>query len=127
MQVIVFPLATPKFTYCSVFGDPRGTGTHMGDDICAPMGTPVLAVNNGVVSFGTDPKGGTVALLRADSGGTFYYAHLSATAGDSGRQVEPGDVIGYVGMSGNAATTLPHLHFEMWPTGAYTSAIDPMP
>lgn len=128
MQIVVFPLAVAKYTICSAFGDPRGNGTtHHGVDLCAPMGTPVLAVNNGVVRFGTDPKGGTVALLAADSGGTFYNAHLSGTEGVSGRRVEPGDIIGYVGMSGNAATTLPHLHFEAWPTGVYTTYIDPTP
>jgi len=125
MRVIVYPVVG-KTTVCSPYGDPRGTGIHHGIDLCAPMGTPVLAVDNGVVRFGSDPKGGTVALLDSDTGGTAYFAHLSATVGDNGRDVEPGDVIGRVGMTGNAATTLPHLHFELWSTtNDYMTYYDP--
>jgi|SRR5208337_741500 len=127
MQVVVYPVVG-KTTVCSPYGDPRGeVSTHHGIDLCAPMGTPVLAVDNGEVRYGTDPKGGNVALLDSDSGGTAYYAHLSRFEG-SNRSVEPGDVLGYVGMSGNAATTLPHLHFELWrATNNYLTYYDPTP
>lgn len=129
MLVTVFPVVGPV-TICSAFGDPRngGTTTHHGVDICAPMGTPVLAAAAGTVRFGQDPMGGTVALVDLDDGGTFYNAHLSATVGESGRDVAAGETIGRVGMTGNAITTLPHLHFEAWAsTNNYKSFIDPTP
>lgn len=126
MRAAVFPVVGPT-TICSAFGDPRGGGkVHHGVDICAPMSTPVLAPDDGDVRFGEDPMGGHVALVDADSGGTWYLAHLSAFAGVN-RQVSAGEVVGYVGMSGNASTTLPHTHVEAWPTGVYTTYIDPTP
>jgi len=125
VQVLVYPVVG-KTTVCSPYGDPRGEGrTHHGIDLCAPMAIPVLAVDSGEVRYGTDPMGGNVALLDSDSGGTAYYAHLSQFAG-SNRSVDPGEVLGYVGMSGNAATTVPHLHFELWQTtNDYLTYYDP--
>jgi len=125
VRAIVFPIVGPT-TVCSPFGDPRGTGSHHGIDICAPMGTPVLAPDSGDVRFGTDPKGGIVALVDGDGGGTWYLAHLQRING-ANRSVAAGDVVGFVGMTGNASTTLPHTHVEAWPTGDYTSYIDPTP
>ena len=126
MRALVFPVVGST-TICSAFGDPRGAGAvHHGVDICAPMNTPVLAPDSGSVRFGTDPKGGNVALVDGDGGGTWYLAHLSAFAGQN-RGVDAGDVIGFVGMTGNASTTLPHTHVEAWPTGVYTNYIDPTP
>ena len=125
MNIVVFPVVGPT-KYCGFYGDPREHGPHRGVDICAPMSTPVLAINDGSVSFGTDPMGGLVAVLRSSDGSAAYFAHLSAYEGRA-RRVSAGDVIGYVGMTGNAATTLPHLHIELWPTGVYTDTIDPLP
>ena len=127
MPVVVFPLAVASYTYCGFFGDPRAGGArlHQGVDLCAPTGTPVLAVDNGGVTFGTDPMGGIIAKVYADDGATYYYAHLQKTEGPSGRRVEPGEVIGYVDKTGNAALTVPHLHFEAHPGSG--AAVDPKP
>jgi murein DD-endopeptidase MepM/ murein hydrolase activator NlpD len=122
--ISVFPVAGST-TICSAFGDPRaGGGTHHGVDICAPMGAPVLAAASGSVRYGQDPMGGNVALVTLPGGQTLYNAHLSAFVGTA-RQVSAGDVIGLVGMTGNASTTLPHLHFEIWETNSYQSYINP--
>jgi murein DD-endopeptidase MepM/ murein hydrolase activator NlpD len=124
----VFPIALPTVaTVCGYFGDTRGNGTrsHQGVDLCAPIGTPLLAVDDGFVKQGTDPLGGTVVTLDAPDGTHYYYAHLSAY-GASGN-VSADDVIGYVGKTGDAAPAgIPsHLHFEMHPQGGPT--VDPLP
>jgi murein DD-endopeptidase MepM/ murein hydrolase activator NlpD len=116
MTIRYYPILATAKNICSGYG-PRGTGFHYGVDLCAPMGTPLIAVDDGALTFGTDPKGGNVAHVKTSDGVMYYYAHLSAFEGKD-RTVRAGDTIGYVGMTGNAITTLPHLHFEMWPSGA---------
>lgn len=87
---------------------------HLGNDLMAPVGTPLLAVDDGTVRFGTDPLGGNVANLYAQDGTRYYYAHLSAFRGAS-RAVHAGEVIGYLGTTGNAEGGAPHTHFEVHP------------
>lgn len=99
-------------------------GKHRGTDIFAPVGTPVVAVDAGAVRFGTDPLGGNVANLTTPDGTRYYYAHLSRFNG-ADRSINAGDVLGYVGNTGNAAHTSSHLHFEIHPKGG--DAIDPYP
>lgn len=110
--------------YTSDFGAPRSGHTHQGNDLFGPVGRPLLAVDAGEVRFGTDPLGGNIANLRTSDGTRYYYAHLDRFEG-SGRFVVPGEVIGYLGKTGNAATTEPHLHFEVHPQGG--AAVDPFP
>lgn len=106
---------------------PRGSSFHYGVDIGAPAGRAVVACVAGSVRYGTDAKGGNVAIVTSQDGTAFYYAHLSGFEGDS-RIVAGGEVIGYVGNTGNASTTVPHCHFELWPTGKYQpNAPDPSP
>jgi murein DD-endopeptidase MepM/ murein hydrolase activator NlpD len=98
------------------WGAPRDGGRrpHRGIDIFAPKGTPVVAVVPGIISYiGEQPKGGQVVWLTTESGTSFYYAHLDRWAPGiyEGMEVESGDLLGYVGNSGNARTTPPHLHF----------------
>ena len=88
---------------------------HLGNDLLAPTGTPLLAVDNGTIRFGTDPLGGNVANLYADDGTRYYYAHLSRYEGVSGRRVRAGDVVGYIGTTGNAQGGPSHTHFEVHP------------
>lgn len=113
----------------SRFGVARdgGARSHAGIDIFAPRGTPVLAVIEGVVrSTRPNPLGGVVVWLHdASRRQSLYYAHLDRHQVTEGQQVQVGDTIGFVGNTGNAATTPPHLHFGIY--RARTGAIDPYP
>jgi murein DD-endopeptidase MepM/ murein hydrolase activator NlpD len=80
----------------------------------APLGTPVVAVESGSAKFKTNQLGGNAVWINGLSGTSYYYAHLSAWAGSS-RSVSQGEVIGYVGATGN--TSVNHLHFEVHPGG----------
>jgi murein DD-endopeptidase MepM/ murein hydrolase activator NlpD len=105
------------------FGEPRPGGTvHPGVDMPAVMGTPVVAVVDGVVRHDVGGAGGNGAWLTGTDQVAYYYAHFSRYEGGD-RIVAAGTVIGYVGMTGNA--TGPHLHFEMHPGGG--PAVDPYP
>lgn len=108
----------------------EGMRQHLGNDLFAAERTPLLAVDDGIIYFGNDPLGGQVANLRANDGTLYYYAHLSAFAGDNRRQVRAGELIGYIGRTGNAASTSPHVHFEVHPgSGAIgrSPAVNPYP
>lgn len=116
-----FPVAAP-YSYVDSFGAPRMEGSafyhrHEGTDIFAPHGTPLLAVVDGVIEHvGEARLGGTKLWLRSPGDNwTYYYAHLAGYAPGiaEGTRVAKGDVIGYVGNTGNARTTPPHLHFEI--------------
>lgn len=126
---LVFPLAGEALLTDS-FGDPRpGRRLHKGVDIMAPKMTPVVAAVAGTVTRMQKEVGGDCCalVLRHDGGWTTRYLHLNNdTVGtDDGRgygiapgirvgsRVEAGRVIGWVGDSGNAETTSPHLHFEL--------------
>jgi murein DD-endopeptidase MepM/ murein hydrolase activator NlpD len=95
-----------------------GGRQHLGIDIMAPEGTPVLAAARGViVKRDSSALGGISLYQRADDGITiYYYAHLSryAAAIDEGDLVRRGDVIAYVGHTGNANASAPHLHFGVY-------------
>ncbi len=112
----------------NTFGGPRSNGRkHEGTDIFAAIGTPVLAAAEGmVVQVGTNNLGGQVVMVWGYGDRYYYYAHLSKFANiQVGDMVKAGDVVGYVGLTGNAFGTPPHLHF-----GVYTSdwqAINPWP
>jgi murein DD-endopeptidase MepM/ murein hydrolase activator NlpD len=115
----VFPVYGPS-GFSDTFGAPRATtGWHHGEDIFAALGAPVLAVADGTVfSVGWNRVGGNRLWLRDRAGNEFYYAHLAAfspLAVDGGRVVA-GDVIGFVGNTGDAETTPYHLHFEIHPS-----------
>ena len=120
----VFPVGGPH-SYGDSYGAPRMTGTqyehlHQGTDIFAASGTPLLACERGVlIRVGTDTLGGTKLWLVGASGTRYYYAHLSAFAEGvmENKVVEAGEVVGYVGNTGNALTTPAHLHFQVHPGG----------
>ncbi len=110
----------------SGFGAARDSGVreHEGVDIFAARGTSVVAVADGIARTDTNGLGGNVVWLHQPaSRTTFYYAHLDGWAIAGTKQVRAGDVLGFVGNTGNARTTAPHLHF-----GVYArDAIDPLP
>ena len=82
----------------------------MGIDMLAPEGTPLWAVKSGSIQYALEDLGGLVTYLYADDGNVYYYAHMSATAGDN-RRVAQGENVGFVGQTGDA--TGPHLYFDM--------------
>jgi murein DD-endopeptidase MepM/ murein hydrolase activator NlpD len=124
----VFPVAGPA-SFVDDYGAPRaGTGWHHGNDVFADWGAPVVAVTDGTLSLvGVNPLGGNRLWLTDDAGTSYYYAHLSAYApiAVDGARVRAGEVLAYVGNTGQAITTPPHLHFEVHPAGG--DSIDPYP
>ncbi len=116
----VFPIfGTDSFG--DSFGGPRPDvqgGWHHGEDIFAAGGSPLLAVADGTLhTIGFNRLGGYRLWLRDTQGNEFYYAHLSAYSplAVEGRSVKAGDVIGFVGNTGDADGGAPHLHFEIHP------------
>ncbi len=101
-----------------------GNRRHEGIDIMAPRGTAVVSAAQGMVSMiGENGLGGTVVWAVGPGGERHYYAHLDSVAAIvEGQDLLPGDTLGFVGNTGNARTTPPHLHY-----GIYTDsgAINP--
>ena len=124
---LVFPVEGRGVTAIrSVYGDLRDGGRreHQGIDIFAPRGTPVLAATAGWVrSVRNGGLGGRTVWLRDLYGQSQYYAHLDSQVVRRGDTVKAGDTLGFVGNTGNARTTPPHLHFGLYSRGAY----DPFP
>ena len=126
---IVCPVAGPT-TFTNTWLAPRSGGRqHRGVDMFADEKTPVVAPVAGQVEFAEDRLGGLAFHLWGDDGDYFYGAHLSGYAGTS-RHVDAGEVIGYVGHTGNADENAPHLHFEIHPNrlrGGAPNPVDPTP
>lgn len=128
----VFPVGGPT-SYSDTFGAPRMFGTsyahlHQGTDIFAERNTPILAVERGVViRVGTDVLGGIKLWLVGASGTRYYFAHMEGYAEGmvENKVVAAGDVLGFIGNSGNAIGTPPHTHFEVHPDGG--PAVNPFP
>lgn len=103
------------------FTDARGDVDHEAIDLPAPRGTPVLAVSDGVIEklFLSKPGGHTIYQFDPTGTYAFYYAHLDRYAPGlaEGQEVKRGQVIAYVGSSGNADPANPHLHFTIYRLG----------
>jgi murein DD-endopeptidase MepM/ murein hydrolase activator NlpD len=132
----VFPVFGPA-AFGNTFGAYRGDVAgkwHHGEDLVAPYGTPLLAVADGTLfSVGWNDIGGWRLWLRDGAGNEFYYAHMSAYSplAIAGKRVRAGDVLGFVGDSGDADGGVPHLHFEIHPVDllryGYDGAVAPYP
>jgi murein DD-endopeptidase MepM/ murein hydrolase activator NlpD len=101
----------------------RGTYNHRGEDWPAPHGTPIRAVAAGTVSTAWQSGAGNYTVIRHDNGAASVYMHQSSFAVWSGR-VSAGQIIGYVGSTGNS--TGPHLHFEIQPWGPWNGVVNPV-
>jgi hypothetical protein len=139
---LIFPVVGGA-TYIDDFGQPRAGGTHQGNDLMAERHTPAVAVEAGKVKFWTTSSGaGCMLYLYGDSGTTYLYIHLNndltakndnrgkCVAGTSyapglksGMHVAAGQLVGFVGDSGDADGISPHLHFEVHPNDG--AAVDP--
>lgn len=126
---IAMPLQdVPKKQVADTWQAPRGVDRrHEGQDIFAPRGTPIYSATTGYVyNIGENRLGGQTVSVVGAGGRFYYYAHLDSYA----PQIEEGDyvttrsVLGYVGTTGNAQGTPPHLHFGIY---APTGAINPLP
>ncbi len=127
-QVITAPHAwlcpVPSADFSNDYGyAEEGGGKHNGVDLFADRGTPIEAPVSGTVERYPNPAGGRALQLYGNDGNRYYLAHLDSY-GDS-VSVAAGDVIGYVGNSGDAASTSTHLHFEIHPGGG--AAVNPFP
>jgi murein DD-endopeptidase MepM/ murein hydrolase activator NlpD len=136
VPTLIFPIVG-KVQYSDDFGDPRGQGAHEGNDILADRKAPVVAVEAGkIVFWTTSANAGCMLYLYGKSGTTYLYIHLNndvtmkndnrgkCIAGMSyapgltdGQEVKAGELIGFVGDSGDANGIHPHLHFEVHPGG----------
>lgn len=126
---IAMPLQdVTKRQIADTWGAPRGVGRrHEGQDIFAPRGTPILSATSGYVyRIAENSLGGQTVSVIGSGGRVYYYAHLDGYAPglEVGDRVSPRTVLGFVGTTGNAQGTPPHLHFGVYsPTGA----INPLP
>ena len=134
LEQYVFPVAGAS-SYIDTYGAFRGDvpgNWHHGDDIFAALGTPVVAVADGTLNrVGWQRLGGWRLWVRDSRRNEFYYAHLSGYSPLAlhSKRVKAGDVIGYIGNTGDAFTTSPHLHFEIHPVSLlrldYNGAVNP--
>ena len=127
---IVFPVAGPH-SYINDWGFPRSGGrTHKGTDVFAVQGTPLVAVTDGYIGKYSPVEkglGGITVWVYGYDGHHYYYAHMSKVEKGIkvGAKVKAGQIVGYVGNTGNARTTPPHLHFQIHPNGG--EPVNPYP
>ncbi len=115
--------ATDIESFKGGFAETRGSDRpHEAVDMLAPRNTPVHAVENGTIAKLFTSKAGGITIYQFDPGGRlcYYYAHLERYADGlkDGQAVSQGDVIGYVGTTGNAPANTPHLHFAVFELNA---------
>ena len=141
---LIFPVVGGA-SYIDDFGAPRPGGPHQGNDLMAARHTPAVAVEPGTVKMWTSSaSAGCMLYLHGDSGTTYLYIHLNNDLGANndnagkcvpgtayapglkdGLHVGAGQLVGYVGDSGDANGIHPHLHFEVHPNDG--KAVDPYP
>jgi murein DD-endopeptidase MepM/ murein hydrolase activator NlpD len=116
-----------KDQIANTWQSPRDGGRrHEGQDIFAPRGTPIFSATEGYVSHvGDNSLGGQTVSVIGAGGRTYYYAHLDSYAPQlaEGDYVTTQTLLGYVGATGNAAGTPPHLHFGVYAPGGATNPL----
>jgi peptidoglycan LD-endopeptidase LytH len=111
-------------SFGDTWGAPRSGGrTHQGVDMIGSRGLPLIAVVDGFVSQKVNELGGNTVTLAGADGNKYYYAHLDSWAAQGA--VTAGTIVGYLGQTGNAQFSVPHLHFEIHPGGG--AAVNPYP
>ena len=132
-MIRIFPVAAPA-SFSNDFNEGRSGGRlHAGNDIFGERGAPLVAVDDGQLRSGRDPLGGNIVNLYATDGTRYYYAHLDAFTDGTATLLEPpaprmvraGEIVGFLGNTGNAANTPSHVHFEVHPGNG--SAVNPFP
>ena len=121
---LCWPLPGNPYISCN-FGDDDAYGNsgHRGTDIPAPEGTPILAAHSGtVIISGWNNSYGNQVLLDNGAGLSTRYAHMTAAAVSAGETVTAGQVIGYVGNTGDSTGF--HLHFEVMQNGVRVNPLD---
>ncbi|WP_420597549.1 M23 family metallopeptidase [Deinococcus sp.] len=121
------PLPLPGVRFADTWGAARSQGrSHEGVDIFAPRDTKVLSTTDGMVlNIGPNGLGGRTVMILGPGGARHYYAHLNRYPDlTRGAWVKAGDVVGYVGDSGNAKGTPTHLHYGIYQSGG---AVNPYP
>ena len=125
---LVCPVNGPV-SFVDTWGAPRSGGrTHQGVDMIAAKGTPLVAIEDAVVKrMRNGSLGGITVWLTGASGADYYYAHMDGWAEGLtvGQSLSAGQLIGYVGKTGNARYTVNHVHFQFHPGGG--SAVNPYP
>lgn len=125
-RVIKWTMPLENYSLSASFGQSSTlwSTTHTGQDFAAPLGTDVYAIGAGTVEYvGWDGSYGKQIRVRHEDGTETWYCHLSDYAVSTGEVVEAGELLGYVGSTGNSTGS--HLHLEVRPGGG--DAIDPMP
>jgi peptidoglycan LD-endopeptidase LytH len=119
----------PVHSFTDTWHAPRSGGRkHQGTDVFAPYGAPAYAVVDGVIERWSNGSLGGIALwLRGDDGARYYYAHNVSNVATPGSRVKAGQLVAFVGTTGNAATTPPHIHFEAHPPPGSNGARNPYP
>ncbi|MBI4936076.1 MAG: peptidoglycan DD-metalloendopeptidase family protein [Actinobacteria bacterium] len=120
----VCPTGLSPVAFGDTWGAPRSGGRrHQGVDMIGPIGTPLLATVDGFAQPKSNTLGGITIWFTGNDGNKYYYAHLDRY--EKLGAVNAGDIIGYMGQTGNAKFSVPHLHFEIHPGGG--AAVNPYP
>ena len=115
---------TEYFWVGAGWGADRGKRQHQGIDLGGKRGTPIYAIEDGVIDRTKLQSNGALQIvMRGRSGAKFYYGHMDKVLIKGGQRVKAGDVIGHMGDTGSPGQV--HLHFEYWRSGGESAAVDP--